>query len=109
MDNLASLTLWWPSVPALAIGIVGIVLAANRLTQYPNAQRFAMLGFGALVLRTVISGWIQVMMMQARQEPGGLVEFAQKIAFINIGNFVLGIATPVFLLLAVLADRSEKR
>jgi hypothetical protein len=109
MDNLASLTLWWPSLPTLVIGIVGIVLAANRLTQYPNARRFAMLGFGAMILRTVISGWIQMMMMQARQEPGGLVAFAQKMAFINVGNFVLGIATTVFLLLAVFADRGEKR
>ena len=68
-----------------------------------------MLGFSAMILRTVISSWVQMMTMQVRHEPGGWVEFAKKLALINVGTFVLTTVGTVFLLLAVLADRGEKR
>jgi hypothetical protein len=109
MDNIAAFTIWFPSLPILIICIVGIVLAANRLTLHPNARRFAMLGFGLMILRIVISSSIQMLMMQAHDMPGGLRELAKKLFLINVGTFVLTTAGTVFLLLAVLADRGQKR
>ncbi len=104
--NLAiSLALWIPSLPMLVVCIGGIVVAARRLARQRRALHFAQIGFGALILRTIVAVSGQMMAMQPPEARGSVVVFAKKLLVMNVASYALMLAGVVFLGLAILADR----
>ena len=106
MDQLAYVAVWIPSLPLVVVFVAGIVLATVRLKSHRRALLFTQIGLGALILRSVVAVFSQMMVMRLRETHGSLRETAETLAAINIASYVLMFAGLLFLIVAVFADRA---
>lgn len=94
-----------PSIPFLVVFIAGMVFAGQRLGAYPSAKRYAQIGLGVLVLRTMVTAASEMMAVNASVHAGSAMDLARKFLLINIVNYLLLLGGIVLLVMAAFADR----
>src|SRR3954471_15726196 len=85
----ASFVVLLPSLPLMVVYLVGIIFSATKMRLYRKAAVLAVVGFGALLLSTLVHAGGTLMTLPAYRSGMALSELAVRLALINLATVVL--------------------
>jgi hypothetical protein len=104
MDNNAPLLLGFviPSIPFLAVALVGLAVSLSRKARYPRAARWAITGFVCLLLQVVLS-FLQQYMLSTRDGSANAIGLVWMVP----ASYFLRFASLVAIAVAIFSDRQN--
>lgn len=91
-----------PSLPFMAVAIVGLILSISRRSRFPRGARWASVGFTTLLLQVGMS----VVAPYSVAASGGSPEhFSHSMAWVTSVIYLLSLVSLVALAMAVFAER----
>ena len=104
----ASFLLILPSLPLMLVYLVGIIFSATKVRLYRRAAVLALVGFGSLLLSTLVHASATLMTLPAYRGSMALSELGVRLALINLVTVVLTLGGTILVLLAIFADRDKR-
>jgi len=104
----ASFLVLLPSLPLMLVYLVGIIFSATRMRLYRKAAVLAVVGFGAMLLSSLVHASGTLMTLPAYRGGMALSELGVRLALINLVTVVLTLGGTIIVLLAIFAGRDGK-
>lgn len=93
-----------PGLPFAAVAIVGLVLSLSRRSRFPRGARWAMLGFGSLLLHFGIS-LLKEYSVAVSVHEADPTNYIHGLVWITTGMYLLNLISLIALAMAVFAER----
>jgi hypothetical protein len=107
MDSLSLVVVLLPSLPLVAIYLVGLILSSTKLRLYRRAATLGMVGFGLLLLAQLIRASNSLMTLPDFRGSMSARELGMRFAVTGWVSTALALTGMILLLLAIFADRPK--